>query len=53
MPGYKYDALFRPLEDLLKKPEPPAKKAGGKDKGGKSATPGPEKAPGGTGTPTP
>jgi hypothetical protein len=53
VPGYKYDALFRPLEDLLKKPEPPAKKAGGKDKGGKSATPGPEKAPGGTGTPTP
>ena len=30
VPGYKYDALFRPLEELLKKPEPkpekPAKK---------------------------
>jgi hypothetical protein len=32
VPGYKYDALFRPLEDLLKKPEPPPKKTGGKEK---------------------
>jgi hypothetical protein len=39
IPSYKYDGMFRPLEDLLKKlPEPPAK---GKDgaKGKKSATP--------------
>jgi hypothetical protein len=28
VPGYKYDGLFRPVEDLLKKlPEPPAKGA--------------------------
>ena len=28
IPAYKYDGIFRPLEDLLKKPEPPpAKKA--------------------------
>jgi len=28
LPGYKYDGMFRPLEDLLKKlPEPPAKPA--------------------------
>jgi hypothetical protein len=26
IPSYKYDSLFRPLEDLLKKVEPPAKK---------------------------
>jgi hypothetical protein len=26
IPSYKYDGLFRPLDDLLKKPEPPAKK---------------------------
>jgi phage gpG-like protein len=42
VPGYKYDALFRPLEDLLKKPEPPSKKAGGKDKS--AAPPGAKKA---------
>jgi len=31
IPGYKWDALFRPLEDLLKKPEPkPDAKAGKK-----------------------
>jgi hypothetical protein len=31
VPPYKYDALFRPLEDLLKKPEPkPEKKADAK-----------------------
>jgi len=36
IPSYKYDGMFRPLEDLLKKPpEPPAKgaKTGGKDSG--------------------
>jgi len=41
IPSYKYDGMFRPLEDLLKKlPEPAAK---GKDgaKGKKSATPPP------------
>jgi hypothetical protein len=27
IPGYKYDAVFRPLEDLLKKPEQPAPKS--------------------------
>jgi hypothetical protein len=27
IPAYKYDAIFRPLEDLLKKPPEPAKKA--------------------------
>jgi hypothetical protein len=27
IPPYKYDAIFRPLEDMLKKPEAPAKKA--------------------------
>jgi len=27
IPAYKYDGIFRPLEDLLKKPETPAKKA--------------------------
>jgi hypothetical protein len=38
VPGYKYDGMFRPLEDLLKKlPEPAAK--GGKDGAkGKDAT---------------
>ena len=25
IPSYKFDGMFRPLEDLLKKPEPPAK----------------------------
>jgi Domain of unknown function (DUF4340) len=27
IPGYKYEAIFRPLEELLKKPPAPAKKA--------------------------
>ena len=27
IPAYKYDAIFRPLEDLLQKPPEPAKKA--------------------------
>ena len=36
VPGYKYDALFRPLEDLLKKPEPPPQKAAAKGKKDKS-----------------
>jgi hypothetical protein len=27
IPGYKYEAIFRPLEELLKKPPEPAKKA--------------------------
>jgi hypothetical protein len=32
IPSYKYDGLFRPLDDLLKKlPEPAAKGAKGKD----------------------
>jgi hypothetical protein len=30
--SYKYDALFKPLEDLLKKPEPKAEKKGSKKK---------------------
>jgi hypothetical protein len=42
VPGYKYDALFRPLEDLLKKPEQPPKKAVGKEK--PAAIPGAKKA---------
>jgi hypothetical protein len=36
IPGYKYDALFRPLEDLLAKPPEPPKKA---EKAKKTATP--------------
>ncbi len=32
IPGYKYDSIFRPLEDLLKKPETPAKGAAAKGK---------------------
>lgn len=36
IPSYKYDGLFRPLEDLLKKPpEPAAKNAKGTPKDGK------------------
>jgi len=34
IPAYKYDAIFRPLEDLLQKPPEPAKKAA------KTSTPG-------------
>ena len=50
IPSYKYDGMFRPLEDLLKKPEPAAK--GGKEapsKGGAKAGPqtGAGKRPGG------
>ena len=30
IPGYKYDSLFRPLEELLKKPPEPARKAAAK-----------------------
>jgi hypothetical protein len=30
--SYKYDALFKPLEDLMKKPEPKAEKKGSKKK---------------------
>jgi hypothetical protein len=50
IPSYKYDGMFRPLEDLLKKPpEPPAKGAKG-DKGagakaGKAKKPMPDAAP--------
>ncbi len=41
IPSYKYDGMFRPLEDLLKKPpEPPAKGAkGDKGKGGAANPP--------------
>jgi hypothetical protein len=40
IPSYKYDGMFRPLEDLLKKlPEPPAK-AGKNGAATKDATPG-------------
>ncbi len=34
IPAYKYDAIFRPLEDLLKKPPEPAKKAADSKKAG-------------------
>ena len=34
VPGYKYDALFRPLEELLKKPEPKPEKPGKKPAAG-------------------
>jgi hypothetical protein len=49
IPSYKYDGLFRPLEDLLKKlPEPAAKGAKGAPKDGKpgkkSAAPAPADA---------
>jgi hypothetical protein len=52
IPSYKYDGLFRPLDDLLKKPEPAAK--GAKRKAGdknatkdsqKAAKPGKKSAP--------
>jgi hypothetical protein len=44
--GYKYDSLFRPLEDLLKKPEPkPDAKADKKPGKKPSATPGPPSPP--------
>jgi len=40
IPSYKYDSLFRPLDELLKKPEPPAHAAAGKKAGkGSSAKP--------------
>lgn len=43
VPSYKYDAMFRPLEELLKKPpEPAAKKTKG---AGKDADKGTKKAP--------
>ncbi len=35
IPGYKYDGIFRPLEELLKKPPEPAAKSAGKS--GKTA----------------
>jgi hypothetical protein len=38
IPSYKYDGLFRPLEDLLKKPPEPAAK-GAKGKAGKQSAP--------------
>jgi hypothetical protein len=38
IPAYKYDAMFRPLEDLLKKPEEP-KKTGKKGTAGAQAKP--------------
>jgi hypothetical protein len=41
--GYKYDALFRPLEDLLKKPEPKPDAKPGKKK--PAASPGPSAPP--------
>src|SRR5262249_7414145 len=48
VPTYKYDGMFRPLEDLLKKPpEPPAKNGKGQAKGGKAkpdATPAPDQS---------
>jgi hypothetical protein len=42
IPSYKYDSIFKPLEDLLKKPEPPKKAEKGKKteaKAGKKAQP--------------
>ena len=40
IPDYKYTAMFSPLEDLLKKPPQPAKKAAATPKPDKGATPG-------------
>jgi Domain of unknown function (DUF4340) len=50
IPSYKYDGMFRSLEDLLQKPEPPAKGGKGKAPGSKSkaALPGAASAPAGT-----
>ncbi len=36
VPTYKYDGMFRPLEDLLKKPPEPVKNGKGPTKGGKA-----------------
>ena len=38
IPSYKYDGLFRPLEELLKKPPEPAAKGKGAAKAGTAAT---------------
>jgi hypothetical protein len=49
IPSYKYDGMFRPLEDLLKKPpEPAAKGAKGKagEKAGKKSAPADAASPG-------
>ena len=40
IPDYKYTAMFSPLEDLLKKPPQPAKKAAATPKPDKGASPG-------------
>ncbi|HTT03374.1 MAG TPA: DUF4340 domain-containing protein [Steroidobacteraceae bacterium] len=44
IPSYKYDSMFRPLDELLKKPEPPAHaataKKSGKSTAAKTATQG-------------
>ena len=39
VPAYKYDGLFRPLEDLLKKPEPPPSKKAAADSKKPAASP--------------
>jgi hypothetical protein len=39
IPSYKYDSLFRPLEELLKKPPEPAAKPAAKSKGAKAPVP--------------
>ena len=45
IPEYKYVTLFRPLEELLKKPPEPAKKAAQSSSPGKSGTPGKSATP--------
>jgi hypothetical protein len=49
IPSYKYDGMFRPLEDLLKKPPEPAAKKGARDSksgGASKSTKGPAAPPG-------
>ena len=45
IPDYKYTVMFSPLEDLLKKPPQPAKKAAATPKPDKGATPGKSATP--------
>lgn len=44
IPGYQYDAIFQPLDGLLKKPEPKAQKAAAKPKGRSASKPHEKKA---------
>jgi hypothetical protein len=45
IPSYKYDGMFRPLEDLLKKPPEPAAKGAKGKAGEKAGKPGKKSAP--------